>query len=70
VPLVNGIAVGLTKPRTSKVIKLHPERKNDKYYIMGYKDSASGKRTGAAIKGGLIGLGLGILSAIIYTNVK
>jgi len=70
VPLTNGVTVGLTKPKKSKVIKLHPERANDEHYIMGYRESASGKRTGAAIKGGLIGLGLGILAGIIYVNVK
>jgi len=70
VPLSNGVVAGLTKPRKSKVIKLHPERADDEHYIKGYRESARGKRTGAAIKGGLIGLGLGILAGIIYVNVK
>ncbi len=70
VPLSNGVVVGLTKPKKSKVIKLHPDRADDEHYIMGYRESARGKRTGAAIKGGLIGLGLGILAGIIYVNVK
>ncbi len=70
VPLTNSVAVGLTKPKKSKVIKLHPDRANDEHYILGYRESARGKRTGAAIKGGLIGLTLGILASIIYVNVK
>ena len=70
VPLSNGVLVGLTKPKQSKVIRLHPDRADDEHYIMGYRESARGKRTGAAIKGGLIGLGLGILAGIIYVNVK
>ena len=70
VPLSNGVIAGLAKPKKSKVIKLHPDRAEDEHYIMGYRESARGKRTGAAIKGGLIGLGLGILAGIIYVNVK
>jgi len=70
VPLSNGVVVGMTKPKTSKVIKLHPDRATDEHYIMGYRESAAGKRTSSAIKGGLIGLGLGILAGIIYVNVN
>lgn len=69
-PLTNAVVVGVTKPRVSKVIQLHPERKSDEHYIRGYRVSAGGKRTNSAIKGGLIGLGIGILAGIIYVNVK
>lgn len=67
-PLTDAVTVGLTKPKESKVIQLHPEKKHDIHYIRGYQESASGKRTNAAIKGGLIGLGIGVLSGVLYNS--
>lgn len=69
-PLGNAVLAGFTQPKTSKVIKLHPEMENNEHYILGYKEAARSKRTTAAIKGGAIGILLGILANTIYINVK
>jgi len=67
VPAGVSVLTGFTQPRESKVIKLHPEKENDEYYIRGYQQSAQSKRTNQAIKGGLVGLLLGIAGLLVYS---
>jgi len=66
VPAGTSVLVGFTQPTKSKVVKLHPDKKDNDYYIRGYQQSAQSKRTNQAIKGGLLGLLLGITGILIY----
>ncbi len=70
VPAGVSVLTGFTQPSKSKVIKLHPDKKDEKYYIRGYQESAKSKRTNNAIKGGLLGLLLGISGILIYSATQ
>lgn len=69
VPAANSTIVGLFNYKEKKVIEKYPEHKDDNYFIAGYREVATQKRINNTIKGGLIGLGLGVASAIIINQV-
>ncbi|HOU98275.1 MAG TPA: hypothetical protein PLP65_05460 [Bacteroidales bacterium] len=65
VPAANAAIIGSFNYKDEKVVKKYPEKKDDTYFIAGYKEVVTQKRINNSIKGGLIGLGLGVASAII-----
>jgi len=65
-PAGAAVISGLTQPSDKKITKLHPERVNDEHYKFGYQESAKHKRAVASIKGGLLGLVVGIAAAFIF----
>jgi len=52
--------LGLTGPDFEQILKDKPINEVDKYYIIGYKEAAKKKR----IKNGILGAGVGVVSAI------
>lgn len=69
IPAANVATIGVFNYKDEKVIKKFPDKKDDTYFIAGYKEIATQKRINNSIKGGLIGLGLGVASAIIIHQV-
>ncbi len=68
-PAGAAVISGITSPSQKKIVKLHPDRAEDKHYMYGYQESAKHKRAVASIKGGAVGLLLGIIAgAIIVSN--
>ena len=67
-PAGAAVISGITSPSKKKIIKLHPERAEDKHYMYGYQESAKHKRAVASIKGGAVGLLLGIIAGAIIVN--
>jgi len=67
-PAGAAVISGISSPTQKKVTKLHPERAEDKHYIYGYQESAKHKRAVASIKGGAVGLILGIIAGAIIVN--
>ncbi len=70
VPAANTAIVGNFNIKDSKIIKKYPAMTDDSYFIAGYKEVATQKRINNSMKGGLIGLGLGIISAIVINKSK
>lgn len=69
IPAANVAIIGSFNYKDKNVIRKFPEKKDDTYFIAGYKEIATQKRINNSIKGGLIGLGLGVASAIIIHQV-
>lgn len=69
IPATNAAVVGAFNYHEKKVKKKFPDKSDDAYFIAGYREVATQKRINNSIKGGIIGLGLGIASAIILKNV-
>lgn len=69
IPATNSAVIGAFNYHEDKVKKKYPEKSDDVYFIAGYREMATQKRINNSIKGGIIGLGLGIASAIILKNV-
>jgi len=69
VPAANAAIVGSFNYKEKKVIEKYPNQKDDAYFIAGYREIATQKRINNTIKGGLIGLGMGVASAIIINQV-
>ena len=65
-PAGAAVISGITQPSDKKIEKLHPERINDEHYKFGYQESAKHKRAVASIKGGAIGLVVGIVAGLIF----
>jgi hypothetical protein len=70
VPAANATIVGSFNYNESKVIKKYPQHADDTYFIAGYQEIATQKRINNSIKGGLIGIGLGIISTVIVHQVS
>lgn len=70
VPATNAAIIGSFNYKDEKVIKQFPNKIDDTYFIAGYKEIATQKRINNSIKGGLIGLGLGVASAIIIQQAS
>ncbi|MGQ9848122.1 MAG: hypothetical protein ACUVQP_11580 [Bacteroidales bacterium] len=68
-PAANVAIIGSFNYKDDKVIKKFPDKKDDAYFIAGYKEIATQKRINNSIKGGLIGLGIGLASAIIIHQI-
>ena len=62
--------VGLTIPTKKSVLKKYPQMGTNDFFMEGYRYTARSKRLNNSIKGGLVGLGVGILSSIILINVS
>ncbi len=69
IPATNSAVVGAFNYKEEKVKKKYPDKADDVYFIAGYRELATQKRINNSIKGGIIGLGLGIASAILLKNV-
>lgn len=69
IPAVNSLIVGSFNYKEKKIKKKYPDKADDMYFIAGYRGVAMHKRTNNSIKGGIIGLGLGITSLILLHNM-
>jgi len=67
-PAGAAVISGISSPTQKKIAKLHPERAEDEHYMYGYQESAKHKRAVASIKGGAVGLILGIIAGAIIVN--
>ncbi len=70
VPAANSAIVGTFNYKEDKIKKKFPEQANDPYFVAGYREVVVQKRITNSIKGGLIGLGLGIASTVIIHSLK
>ena len=60
--------VGLTIPTKKSVTRKYPQMGTNDFFMEGYRYTARSKRLNNSIKGGLVGLGVGIISSIILVN--
>jgi hypothetical protein len=70
-PLVPALAsgiTGMTDVSQDKIAKKYPQYSDNEFFISGYREVANQKRVSNSIKGGLLGLVLGITSVIIISN--
>ena len=68
VPAIGSVIVGSTNKNADKIAEKYPQYSNNEYFIMGYQEIANQKRISNSIKGGLLGLVLGVASAIIIAK--
>jgi hypothetical protein len=68
IPAANTTVVGITKPCEKKIKTKYPELSKDQLFIEGYKEAAKRKRTKNSIKGGVVGLVVGIASVFIIMS--
>ncbi|HIE15616.1 MAG TPA: hypothetical protein EYP69_01695 [Bacteroidales bacterium] len=61
---------GLTIPSEQSVLKKYPKQATNKFFMEGYRYTSKNKRLNSSIKGGLIGLGVGIISSIIISRIS
>ncbi len=70
-PAVNTAVIGTFNYKEEKVKKKFSELGENQYFVAGYREVVLQKRINNTIKGGLVGLGLGVLSVIaIHQIVK
>lgn len=60
--------VGLTVPTEKSVVREYPQMGKNNFFVEGYRTTARSKRLNNSIKGGLIGLGIGVVSSFILSN--
>lgn len=60
--------IGLTFPTEKSVVRKYPQMGKNDFFVEGYRTTARSKRLNSSIKGGLIGLGVGIVSSFILAN--
>lgn len=65
VPAASTAIIGTFNYKEEKVKKKFPEQANNPYFIAGYREVVVQKRINNSIKGGLVGIGVGVVSAII-----
>jgi hypothetical protein len=65
VPAVGSAINGMTNVSDKKIGKKCPQYADNEYFIAGYREIANQKRVSNSIKGGILGLAIGIASAII-----
>lgn len=70
VPSANSAIVGTFNYQEDKVKKKYPEFANDPYFIAGYREVVTQKRITNSIKGGVIGLGVGVVSVFIINQIQ
>jgi len=68
VPAIGSVIVGSTNKNADKIAEKYPQYANNEYFIMGYQEIANQKRISNSIKGGILGLVLGVASAIIISK--
>ncbi len=69
VPAANSAIVGTFNYKEDKVKKKYPEYIENPYFIAGYREVVTQKRITNSIKGGLIGLGAGVISVLIINQI-
>lgn len=70
VPAANSAVVGTFNYKEDKVKKKYPEHADNPYFIAGYREVVTQKRITNSIKGGLIGLGVGVVSVLIINQIQ
>jgi len=68
VPAVGSVITGMTNVRDKKVGKKYPQYVDNEYFIAGYREVSNQKRVSNSIKGGILGLVVGIASAVIISK--
>jgi len=68
VPSANTAIIGTFNYKDDKIKRSYPDYADNNYFIAGYKEVVVQKRIINSIKGGLIGLGTGIVVAILIHN--
>ena len=68
IPAANSAVIGFTKVNEKKIKEKFPEYTDDEYFVKGYKIAAKENRTTNSLKGGLVGLLVGIASVLIICN--
>lgn len=61
--------LGLTKPNRDNIVKKYPEYANDEFFMMGYQEAATGKRSFNAAKMSIVGIISGVVAAVIVFNL-
>lgn len=69
IPAAGSSVTGLTNVSQEKIVKKYPQYAENEFFIAGFREVGNQKRVSNSIKGGLIGLALGIVSAIVIVNV-
>ena len=64
-PTGTSAIIGSTNICEKKIIKKFPQYTNDEYFISGYSEIVKQKRISHSIVGGVIGLAVGVVSALI-----
>ncbi|MCX7861900.1 MAG: hypothetical protein N2449_02770 [Bacteroidales bacterium] len=70
VPAANSAIIGTFNYKEAKVKKMYPQHSDNPYFIAGYREVVTQKRITNTIKGGLIGLGLGVVSAVLINQLQ
>jgi hypothetical protein len=66
VPILFSVSFGLPNMRVKQKYILHEEGYGDKIYYTGFNSYAKQKRAFSALKGGFLGIGLGLVSYAIF----
>lgn len=69
VPAANTAIIGTFNYKEEKVKNKFPEYANNPYFVAGYCEVVVQKRINNTIKGGIVGFGIGIVSAIIIHQI-
>ncbi len=64
----SSVTTGLIVPRDKRIIKENPEYKDNEFFISGYRNAATNKRTRNGIFGALTGIAAGFITATIIAN--
>lgn len=67
IPAGNSSIVGLTNPSMKKIQKNYPQWSKDPVFVEGFKEAAKRKRIKNSIKGGILGMVLGIATVFIIS---
>lgn len=70
IPTANSAVTGMINPSEKKIMKRYPQYADDEYFKSGYSEIGKQKRISHSIVGGIIGLAVGIASAIVVTNLE
>jgi hypothetical protein len=68
IPAAGSAITGLTDIPQKNIQKKYPQYSDNEFFIAGYREIGNQKRVSNSIKGGLLGLVLGIASAIVISN--
>jgi hypothetical protein len=65
VPAANSAVTGMINPSEKRILKKYPQYADDEYFKAGYIEVGKQKRISHSIVGGIIGLAVGVVSALI-----
>lgn len=68
VPAAGSAITGLTDVKQEKVQEKYPQYADNEFFLAGYREIGNQKRVTNSIKGGIIGLAVGIVSGIIISK--